>query len=348
MTDTNFIKAIKRRNDTTPPVWMMRQAGRYHSHYQALKKNHTFEELCKSPELAAETAMGPIRDFDFDAAILFSDILFPLEVLGTPLEFAPGPKLGFHLKSTDDFKRYVANPDASKLTFQADALRLTRQALPANKNLIGFIGSPLTLYIFAVHGTHKTDLTDARHGLHDGRFSGLMDRLLPLMTENMILQAKAGPDVMAIFDSCAGDISLDDFENIYLPYLMKLLEDFKTACPDMPVIYYGQNIGQTQWALLKPLPIDVLGIDQRQDLTEAMMSNADRFALQGNFNPDFLVLPEGECLEKINSYFDQIQSVPHALRKGWIAGLGHGVTPFAKEQNVRNFISQLRERDWTC
>ncbi len=341
----NFLKALKRENDGTPPVWMMRQAGRYHSHYQGMKQTHTFEELCKDPKLAAEVAMGPINDFDFDAAILFSDILFPLEVMGTPLEFAPGPKLGFHLKALDDLNRYI-KPDISKLNFQAEALTLTRAALPKNKSLIGFVGSPLTLYVFAVHGTHKTDLTDARKGLTDGRFAGFMDRLLPVLTANMISQAEARPDVMAIFDSCAGDISVEDYQNIYLPYLTKLLTAFKSACPDMPVIYYGQNIGAEYWELLDGLPITVLGIDHRQDMTAALQEYSGDFALQGNFDPDWLTLTEDACLQKIQAYFDAIQSLSKEKRKGWIAGLGHGVTPQAKEQNVRNFIAELRKRSW--
>lgn len=346
MTENNFIKALNRRNDGTPPVWMMRQAGRYHAHYQNLKKTYTFEQLCKDPKLAAEVAMGPINDFDFDAAILFSDILFPLEILGTPLEFNPGPKLGFHIKTPEDLNRYTKNPDVSKLDFQAEALRLTRAALPEAKSLIGFVGSPLTLYVFAVHGTHKTDLTDARNGLRDGRFEDFMEHLLPVLLANMISQAKAGPDVMAVFDSCAGDIALEDYEAIYLPYLNKLLKNFRDACPDMPVIYYGQNIGQTHWDLLKTLPVEVLGVDHRQEMEEALINQSARFALQGNFNPDHLTLEIDECQIKIDEFLGTIQELPAGLRKGWIAGLGHGVTPFAKEQNVRNFISSLRNRNW--
>lgn len=341
----NFLKALNRENDGTPPVWMMRQAGRYHSHYQGMKQTHTFEELCKDPKLAAEVAMGPINDFDFDAAILFSDILFPLEVMGTPLEFAPGPKLGFHLKTLDDLNRYI-KPDISKLDFQAEALTLTRAALPKNKSLIGFVGSPLTLYVFAVHGTHKTDLTDARKGLTDGRFTGFMDRLLPALTANMISQAEAKPDVMAIFDSCAGDIKLNDFQYLYLPYLERMLKDFKAACPNMPVIYYGQNIGETHWNFLNHLPIDAIGIDHRQDMSTALNTFGIEIALQGNFNPDHLTLPEDECSHQIKLYFDSLQAVPKQYREGWIAGLGHGVTPQAKEQNVRNFIAELRKRSW--
>jgi len=345
MTMNNFIKALNRANDDTPPVWMMRQAGRYHSHYQKLKESHSFEELCKTPSLAAEVAMGPIRDFDFDAAILFSDILFPLEVMGTPLAFAPGPKLGWHLKSVDDLQKYIT-PETSQLEFQAEALRLTRAALPMNKSLIGFVGSPLTLYVFAVHGTHKTDLTDARYGLRDGRFEGFMERLLPLLTANMVLQAKTNPDAIAVFDSCAGDIPFEDYKNIYLPYLSKLLADFKTACPDIKIIYYGQGIGREHWNLLETLPISVLGIDHGQDIRSSLEDLGGRLAIQGNFSPEYLTLSEKECLIKIHEFMDGIHSLPAACRKGWIAGLGHGVTPQAKEQNVRNFISELRARNW--
>jgi uroporphyrinogen decarboxylase len=144
MNETLYTQAISRKNNARPPVWLMRQAGRYHSHYQNLKKEHTFMELCKVPELACETTMGPIRDFDFDAAILFSDLLFPLEVIGMGLEYVPGPKLGWHLKSLADLKKL--NPDnksAKELVdgigYQGKALTLIRKALPKEKSLLGFV-----------------------------------------------------------------------------------------------------------------------------------------------------------------------------------------------------------------
>ena len=143
----NFQSALHRRNEGRPPVWFMRQAGRYHSHYQELKKSHTFMELCKVPQLSLETTMGPIRDFDFDAAILFSDLLFPLEVMGTGLRYDPGPKLDHHLRTRDDVKRLRGGAELAKeLQYQGDAMKMIRQELPTAKGLLGFVGGPATLF----------------------------------------------------------------------------------------------------------------------------------------------------------------------------------------------------------
>src|SRR4051812_18158990 len=120
-----FEAALKKQNDSRPPVWFMRQAGRYHSHYQKLKERHSFLEICKIPEVACEATMGPIRDFDFDAAILFSDLLFPLEAMGMDLTYEVGPKLGWHLKTHDDLRRLEGGAKlAAKLQFQGDAMKL--------------------------------------------------------------------------------------------------------------------------------------------------------------------------------------------------------------------------------
>src|SRR5690606_24617806 len=127
--------------------WFMRQAGRYHSHYQKLRATHGFTQLCKKPELACEVTMGPIEDFGFDGAILFSDILFILESMGMPLDYDPGPKLGWLLRSTDDLKNLNGSVDvAQSLGFQRDALALLKNRLPEDKSLIGFVGAPFTLY----------------------------------------------------------------------------------------------------------------------------------------------------------------------------------------------------------
>jgi len=331
------------QNSGRPPIWLMRQAGRYHNHYQNLKKTYTFLELCKSPDLACEVTMGPIRDFDFDAAILFSDILFPLEAAGVPLDFAPGPKLGFHLREASDLSKYKT-PDVNFMQFQAEALTKIRAALPQEKALIGFVGSPLTLYFFAVEGSHKGDISSALSGMTDGRFEGFMELMANTIADNMILQATAGekaegaPDVIAMFDSCAGEIPLEHYKTLYLPYLTACLKRFKAACPDMPVIYYGKNAGPDHWQLLTDLPIDVLGVDHTQNLPEAAQKLADRFVLQGNLDPDVMTLSPAEATPKIEAFLESM--APYQDR--WICGLGHGVTPKAQEATVKLFVEKVQ------
>jgi uroporphyrinogen decarboxylase len=194
------------RREGRPPVWMMRQASRYHSHYQMLKRYNDFITLCREPELAAEVALGPIHDFNFDAAILFSDLLFPLEAMGMGLRYDPGPKLDFHLRSMADVARLTGGAQrASHMQFQADAVTLTRRRLRADKGLIGFVGGPFTLYVYAAAGSHER-AQDALAGLENGVYAAFNDKLLDLLAHNMALQSKAGAECVALFDTAAGEI----------------------------------------------------------------------------------------------------------------------------------------------
>ena len=149
MRNSRFQNALNRVPQEIPPIWFMRQAGRYHDHYQNLKKSHSFVELCKNPALSAQTALGPIEEFDFDVAILFSDILFPLESLGMDLIYDPGPIFKEHL-SEDNASRILVNKNPiSSLEFQGEAIERTMELLPDDKSMIGFIGGPWTLLSFA-------------------------------------------------------------------------------------------------------------------------------------------------------------------------------------------------------
>jgi len=159
-----FNDRLKNADGTTQvPVWFMRQAGRYHSHYQSIKKDSDFMTMCKNPKLACEITMGPIRDFNFDAAILFSDLLFPLEQLGLGLTYNPGPLLEFKLETPADLKKLKLIQESSAYySFQKDATKLLRAELPATKSLLGFVGAPWTLYTYAVEGSHSGNLTSSK------------------------------------------------------------------------------------------------------------------------------------------------------------------------------------------
>ena len=148
MPNQKFLNALANVPQSTPPIWFMRQAGRYHSHYQNLKTKNSFVELCKSPTLAAETAMGPINSFDFDVAILFSDILFPLESLGMDLTYSPGPKFGKLLTEVNFKEVFKNNFDINSLSFQGEAIERTLEVLPKDKSFIGFVGGPFTCLLY--------------------------------------------------------------------------------------------------------------------------------------------------------------------------------------------------------
>ena len=339
-----FDAALRRQNQSRPPVWFMRQAGRYHSHYQGLRKTHTFTELCKIPELACETTMGPIRDFDFDAAILFSDILFPLEAMGMGLEYNEGPKLAWHLKEVSDLKKLQGGEAlASHLQFQADAMRLIRQALPQEKGLLGFVGGPLTLYCYAVEGSHQGQLNSSRQGLWDGRFTGFCELLMDLLVENMAMQARQGASTIAVLDTCAGEFDPETYAKVIVPVLRILFERFKKKCPETPLFYYSKGTSELHWEKLLGLPFEGLGIDWRHSMPEVLTKWGQHWAIQGNVDPHALFLDPRELEPLLRGFFQSVLDLPPHARQGWVCGLGHGVLPKTPEQSVRLFLKLQKE-----
>ncbi|MBS1958056.1 MAG: uroporphyrinogen decarboxylase [Bdellovibrionales bacterium] len=343
-----YVDAVLRKNNGCPPVWFMRQAGRYHSHYQGMKKQNTFLELCKVPELAAEVTFGPIRDFDFDAAILFSDLLFPLEVLGTGLEYSPGPKLGWHIKSVADLARL--NPSkkstqelVAEIGYQGKALQIIRAGLDPSKALLGFVGGPMTLFYYAVQGSHQGPLEDARNGLTDGRFDGFFKILAPLLIENMCMQASNGADAVAMMDTCAGEVDPALYREVVVPTIREVLIQFRRHHPDTPVVYYSKGTGPWHWQHLHGVPFECLGIDWNTSIVEALQGFGETWSIQGNFDPNLMLLNPEPCLQEIEKFFEPILKLPREKLKGWVCGLGHGVHQWTPEQNVRNFIKYQRE-----
>jgi uroporphyrinogen decarboxylase len=339
-----FEAAIQGENEGRPPVWFMRQAGRYHSHYQALKAKHSFIELCKNPALACEVTMGPIRDFGFDAAILFSDLLFPLEAMGMGLSYDPGPKLGWNLKTRRDLDRLKGGAAlAGELAFQGEALRLLQQKLDPSKGLIGFVGGPLTLYCYAAEGGHAGELQDARMGFEDGRYQGFVERLHDLLVANMGLQARSGAQAVAVFDTSAGEFSAAEYAKYGVPALRRVFADFRDRLPGTPIIYYSRGTGPEQWRELEDSGVSCLGVDWRHDLAEVLKNWSPKFAVQGNIDPEWLHLPARELESQLRIVFKKVLMLPKATRRGWICGLGHGVLQRTPEENVRLFLRIQKE-----
>jgi uroporphyrinogen decarboxylase len=339
-----FTAALHRQNEKRPPVWFMRQAGRYHAHYQALRQKHSFVDLCKQPELACETALGPVQEFDFDAAILFSDLLFPLESLGMPLEYNPGPSLAWHLREPADLARLSTRSDlAQTLEFQATALRLLRQALPASKGVLGFVGGPLTLFVYAVEGSHVGNLSSTVAGLSDGRYAGFLDLLIPLLALNMADQFRAGASTIAVLDTSAGSLPPGTFQTHVVPALDRLFRAFHALCPGAPITYYSKQTGPQHWNALRGLPIACLGIDWNHPIDQVLRDYTDRWAIQGNIDPHWLLQPTDAFEKQLRPVFETVRKLPPNCRRGWICGLGHGVLPGTPESNVRRFLQLQHE-----
>ncbi|MBP7844779.1 MAG: uroporphyrinogen decarboxylase [Proteobacteria bacterium] len=331
-----FQNAIQGKEQKVPPIWFMRQAGRYHKHYQALRQKHSFMELCKNPDLAAEVTMGPIMDFDFDVAIIFSDLLFPLEALGMGLDYAPGPKLGFHLneKSIDNLKDPLAV--VSELDFQRQALIAARSRLPSHKSLIGFVGGPWTLFSYAVQGTHDGHLLEAKKNF--SIFPKFSEILLPLLKENIKLQLAGGAEVVMVFDTAAGALAPQQ----YTQWVVPVLEDLAHSFPGK-LGYYARDThpAHYQAELFQKNIFAGMGYDHRWKIPELL--GKQKGFVQGNFDQSLLFLSPSEFQHSLLDYLKEIKKLDVAQRRGWVCGLGHGVLPNTPEENVRFFVRFVRE-----
>lgn len=325
------------------PVWFMRQAGRYHSHYQNIKKNSDFMTMCKTPELACEITMGPIQDFGFDAAILFSDLLFPLEHLGLGLSYHSGPpELKYHLRDEKNFKRLVPIQDGKSFyAFQHDALALLKKELPAEKTLLGFVGAPFTLFTYAVEGSHQGNLVDTKKYLYTDHYNQFLTALLPELYQSMACQAIGGADMICLFDTAAGELSMEDYRDYIVPGLKKLIANFKEEFPHIPIIYYSKMTHAHYLKHLEHSQISVLGVDWRHDLTLLKPFQAN-FYLQGNIDPAWLHLPWADLKKRLEQFKENLCDQNFDFSK-WIFGLGHGVLINTPEENVRSTVAWVKE-----
>lgn len=331
-----FQNVLQGKAQDVPPVWFMRQAGRYHKHYQNLKKSYSFMELCKQPKLAAEVALGPIQDFDFDVAILFSDLLFPLEALGMGLTYDPGPKLGWHLTQSNLAKFRPFADALASLQFQKDALEETRKVLPKDKSLIGFVGGPWTLFTYACEGEHKGNLIEAKR--QTDLYHNFCEFLLPLLEANIELQLKGGAEVVMIFDTAAGELSPMVFSELLENQLAGLARRFPGKLG-----YYSKGTTLAHVARLREMTEWAgFGLDHRHDLPAELKQNARGF-LQGNFDQAMLFCDNDEFKRRLDEYLKPYQILSKEERRHWVCGLGHGVLPQTPEEHVRYFVRHVRE-----
>ena len=323
-----FHNALNRIPQKVPPIWMMRQAGRYHRHYQNLKSKYTFEQLCREPELACKVTLGPIEEFDFDAAILFSDILFPLDFLGMELEFNPGPIFKKNLSLTM-VENYSLEEFNNYIQFQNKALKLLRQELPNDKSLIGFIGGPFTLFHFATrHNPASEEL-----------FNPMLKNLEIILKQNIEIQFENDLDLLMIFDTEANNLSNQEFEKVVIPFLCDVCQKHPNK-----IGYFTKNISPGKYDFLKKvsgLQLTVLG-SNFNILSELRETN---LTLQGNFSNDLLSLQDKDDFTKVLDEFIEYCAQPqYENRPGWIASLDHGVQKTTPETNIHLFIEKIRTK----
>lgn len=331
-----FSNAINNIPQSTPPIWFMRQAGRYHSHYQSLRKKYSFVELCKTPNLAAEVAMGPINDFDYDVAILFSDILFPLESLGLKLDYAPGPVFDRFLEEDDIIKTPNELDVIHRYNFQAEALRLTRASLSQEKSLVGFVGGPWTLLSYGLGIKDEEKIVNVDENLFFEK--ALYDVLIPMLRSIIKMQLDNNAEIVYLFDTNAKQLEQNYFTD---KYIVELKHNIFSEFPNKIAYFCKNNPILEKSNTNVDLKLSGMVYGKNEGL-ENLLPQVKTGFIQGNFDPSLLLKPEDEFKIELDKFIQKFSRLSFEERSGWICSLSHGVLPKAKENNVKYFINKVR------
>ncbi len=335
MNDT-FLKACRGEKTSYTPVWIMRQAGRYLPEYQKVRSKVDFLTLCKTPELAAEVSIQPVDILKVDAAILFSDILIPVEAMGMKLEFseAKGPILYDPIRNDVAVSRLRSIKAVEDVPFVMDAVKLLVKKL--NVPLIGFSGAPFTLATYMIEGGGSRNFTNTKRMMYQTPelFGALMDKITDTVIDYLQAQIDAGVDAVQIFDSWAGVLSPVDFEAYALKYVQRIVSALKGKAP---VIYFALN-GSAMLRLVRKAGADVFGVDWRIDMADAVNALGGDAAVQGNLDPCTLFGKKELIRERVKGVLHGAQGA-----KGHIFNLGHGILPETPVENAVALVEAVHE-----
>ncbi|HEX3015831.1 MAG TPA: uroporphyrinogen decarboxylase [Desulfobacteria bacterium] len=326
-----FLKACRREQTEFTPVWLMRQAGRYMSEYMAIRSKHTFLEMCKSPELAAEVTLQPVNKFGIDAAILFADILLPLEGMGIQLEFAKdeGPVIHNPVRSQKDVDLLRVIDPEEATPYVLEAVRMIRHELAGKVPLIGFSGAPFTLASYMIEGGGSKNYLNCKRMMYEAPevWHSLMKKISEVVVRYLKAQIAAGAQAVQVFDSWVGCLAPDDYQEFVLPHSRYVMQGLKAT--GVPVIHFANN-ASTLLELVKEAGGDVIGLDWRVDLAEGWQRLGYDVGVQGNLEPLALFAPQEVIERKVKRILAKA-----AKRPGHIFNLGHGIqkdTPVEKVQ----------------
>ena len=335
-----FIRACRRQSVDATPVWLMRQAGRYMAEYRELRKEHSILEMIKTPELAAEVTLQPLRAFDLDAGIIFADILPVLEPMGLDLEFiqGEGPVIHNPVRKASDVDALSLTPAEEALSFTLEAIRRVQTELNGRVPLIGFSGAPFTLVSYAVEGGASKNYTLAKGLMYEqpAVWHRLMEKMSQAIGDYLAAQIRSGVDAVQLFDSWAGALSPEDYREFVLPHSRNAILAAKAA-GDVPLIHFGTGTSSYLEAL-KEAGGDVIGVDWRVNLQTAWNQLGDGVAVQGNMDPVLLFAPVEEIKRQAGRILDAVRGRP-----GHIFNLGHGVLQHTPVEHVAALVEFVHE-----
>ncbi len=326
-----FLRACRRETVDRTPVWFMRQAGRYMAEYRDLRQNYSLLDLCRTPELATEVTLQPLRRIDVDAAILFSDLLLPLDPMGIPFDFVKGegPAIERPIRTGADIDRVQVIDPRDALPFTFDAIRSIKRELAGRVPLIGFAGAPFTLASYAIEGGHSTNFALTKSLMYGdpAAWHRLAGKLADVVADYLVAQIDAGVDAVQVFDSWVGALHADDYREFALPHTRRIFDTISGR--GVPTIHFGVATASILH-VMREAGGDVLGADWRIPLDEAWERiGADR-GIQGNLDPTLLLGPRDRLLAGAAEVLTRANRRP-----GHIFNLGHGILPSTPIENVQ-------------
>ena len=339
LSGNRFVRACLRKPVDRTPVWFLRQAGRYMQEYRDVRKHHTLVEICKQPELAAEVTITAAEKLGVDAAIIFADLLLPLEPMGLPFEFqaGEGPVVHHPLRTAADVTA-LRTDRAADLAYVARAIEKVAAHFRDRLGIIGFCGAPYTLASYMIEGGGSRNYIFTKQMMYGESLAWnmLLDKLVTVLIEYCRLQVQAGADVIQIFDSWVGSLSFADYNDYAFAASKRLVRAVQDL--GVPVIYFGVETAGLLQAMAST-GADVIGLDWRQPLDEGWRAvGHDRHAVQGNLDPITLFAPVAVIEQRVKEILRSA-----AGRPGHIFNLGHGIVPDTPVENVQAVVKMVRE-----
>ena len=336
--DSRFVRACKCLPVDRTPIWLMRQAGRYMAEYRAVRKQYSLIEICKKPEVAAEVTITAAEILGVDAAIIFADLLLPLEVMGLPFHFSAGEGPVVEKPVRDAATVSALRVDrAADLGYVSEAVRLVCKHFGSKLPVIGFCGAPFTLASYMIEGGGSRNYVHAKKMMYSSTaaWDELLSKLVAVTSEYAVEQVRAGADVIQIFDSWVGCLSVEDYQEYVLPRTTELVRAVQKS--GVPVIYFGVDTASLLPAM-KETGAEVIGIDWRTPLDAGWQSLGMKGAVQGNLDPVLLFAE----WEKVRAGAEGVLKRAGG-RFGHIFNLGHGILPETPVENVKGLVRLVQE-----
>ncbi len=336
--NSRFLDACRRRPTDVRPVWFMRQAGRYLPQYRQIRAKHGILEICKRPDLAAQVTLQPVEILDVDAAIIFADLLLPVEPMGLKLSFVAGegPNIANPIETPTDIDA-LSTSNTDELGYVGESIQMVTRALAGRVPVIGFVGAPFTLASYMIEGGPSRNFLRTKQMMYrnETMWRRLMGKLVDVLGSFALLQVAAGAKAIQVFDSWVGALGSDDYVHYVAPYSRALIERIRTS--NVPVIHFGTGVAGF-FRELHAAGGDVMGVDWRMNIDQAWLDISYRSAVQGNLDPAALFAPLPELKNKIHEILRRTGNRP-----GHIFNLGHGILPETPVDSVKAAVQIVRD-----